>query len=315
VSALDRSAAPDCSVFGAVEAVGDAWSWLVLSDAIIDGTSRFDTFQARLDIARSTLSTRLSALCANGLMKRRAPDYVLTDRGGDFLACVMTAMAWGDRWYTDGVNTPVRVSHLRCADRIHGVLRCAACNEVVHARATAFDRRPRATAPVRQGQRHRAPGLDLLQRPRPSSVAGTLQVLGDRWSALIIRELFYGSHRFDEFGQRLGIASNILAQRLRRLVEHGIVGKNVYQVRPARHEYRLTDKGLDLYPVPLSMLAWGDRWVAHGRPPVILTHRTCGRPLVPVLTCSTCASRITRSDIAFEHAADQVRSERISRRS
>lgn len=313
MSALDGSAGLDCSVFGAVEAIGDAWSWLVLNDAIIDGTSRFDTFQARLGIARSTLSTRLAALCANGLMQRRARDYVLTERGGDFLACVMTAMAWGDRWFTDGVNTPVRVSHLQCSERVHGVLRCAACNDVVHARDVTFDRLPRAASgPADQAQRHRAPGLDLLQRSRPSSVAAALQVLGDRWSALIIRELFYGSHRFDEFGQRLGIASNILAQRLRRLVDHGIVRKDAYQVRPARHEYRLTDKGLDLYPVPLSMLAWGDRWVAHGRPPVRLTHRTCGRRLVPALSCSTCARRIIRSDIAFEHAVIRAQPEPIS---
>jgi DNA-binding HxlR family transcriptional regulator len=309
VTALSRSAALDCSVFGAVETVGDAWSWLVLSDAIIDGTSRFDAFQSRLGIARSTLSNRLSSLCANELLRRRTPDYVLTERGTDFLACVMTAMAWGDRWQTDGVNLPVRVAHLGCSDRIHGQLRCAACNEVVHARDVAFDQVPRATLRD-SSQRHRAPGLDLLQRPRASSIAATLQVFGDRWSALIIRELFYGSHRFDEFGTRLGIATNILTQRLRRLVDHGIVDRSAYQLRPARHEYRLTEKGLDLYPVPLSMLAWSDRWLAHGRPPVKLTHRTCGRRLDPVLSCSACASRITRSDISFEHAA---RPERVSR--
>jgi DNA-binding HxlR family transcriptional regulator len=314
VSAVDRSAALDCSVFGAVEAVGDAWSWLVLSDAIMDGTSRFDAFQGRLEIARSTLSTRLSSLCANGLMQRRARDYILTDRGMDFLACVMTAMAWGDRWYTNGVNPPVRVAHLGCSDRIHGELRCTACNEVVHARDVGFDRLPPpATAVGGSSQRHRAPGLDLLQRPRPSSIAATLQVLGDRWSALIIRELFYGSHRFDEFGQRLGIATNILTHRLRRLVEHGIVVKTAYQVRPARHEYRLTDKGLDLYPVPLSMLAWGDRWLARGRSPVKLTHLICGRRLNPGLSCSTCANRITLSDIAFERVAVQRRPQQISR--
>jgi DNA-binding HxlR family transcriptional regulator len=314
VSALEDSAALDCSVFAAVEAVGDAWSWLVLNDAIIDGTSRFDAFQARLGIARSTLSTRLSALCANGLMARRTRDYVLTERGRDFLACLMTAMAWGDRWFTDGLDTPVRVSHVRCSERIHGVLRCAACNDVVRAGDVTFDRLPRAVSGAAdQAQRHRAPGLDLLQRPRPSSVAATLQVLGDRWSALIVRELFYGSHRFDEFGQRLGIASNILAQRLRRLVDHGIVAKNAYQIRPTRHEYRLTDKGLDLYPVPLSMLAWGDRWVAHGRPPVKLTHRTCGRRLVPELSCSACASRITRPDLVFERAVVATGPEPISR--
>jgi DNA-binding HxlR family transcriptional regulator len=245
-------------------------------------------------------------------MLRRTPDYVLTEQGADFLACVMTAMAWGDRWYTDGANTPVRVQHLGCSDRIRGELRCAACHEVVAARDVAFDRLPRPSAGLAGAQRHRAPGLDLLRRPRPSSIAETLQVIGDRWSPLIIRELFYGSHRFDEFSQRLGIAPNILTQRLRRLVDHGIVDKTPYQVRPTRHEYRLTDKGLDLYPVALSMLAWGDRWLAGGRPPVTLTHRTCGRQLKPILSCSTCGNPITRSDIAFEHSIGQGRPQPIS---
>lgn len=308
MSSVNRSAELDCSVFGTVEAVGDAWSWLVLGDAIIDGTSRFDAFQGRLEIARSTLSTRLSSLCANGLMQRQTREYVLTDRGENFLGCVMSAIAWGDRWYTDGLSNPVRVSHLGCSERIHGELRCTVCGTVVDARDVTFDRLPRpALGPAGQSQRHRAPRLDLLQRPRPSSIGATLQVVGDRWSALIIRELFYGSRRFEEFLQRLGIATNILTQRLRRLLDHGIVDKIAYQARPARHEYRLTDKGLDLYPVPLSMMAWGDRWLTHGRPPVKLTHRTCGRQLVPVLSCSRCASPITRRAITFEHALPESR--------
>jgi DNA-binding HxlR family transcriptional regulator len=290
----------DCSVFGATEAIGDAWSWLVLSDAIIEGTCRFDAFQSRLEIARSTLSARLSALCANGLMVQDPRDYLLTDAGMDFFMCAMTAMAWGDRWYTDGVDVPVRVAHIGCGDGIHGQLRCKACGEVVDARDVRFSRRPAALdLSGDASQRRRAPGMDLLQRPRPSSIAATLQVIGDRWSALMIRELFYGSSRFDEFQRNLGIATNILSQRLHRLVEHGIVDKREYQLRPVRHEYKLTDKGLDLYPVPLSMLAWGDRWLSKGRPPVRLTHRRCGKRLSPRLSCSKCAQTIARADIAF----------------
>jgi DNA-binding HxlR family transcriptional regulator len=289
-------------VFGATEAIGDAWSWLVLSDAIIDNTRRFDAFQSRLEIARSTLSARLSSLCTHGLMVQDGRDYLLTDAGADFLMCVMTAMAWGDRWYTDGVDVPVRVAHIDCAEGIRGELRCKACGEVVDASAVRFNRRPdpldlRGDAT----QRRRLPGLELLQRPRPSSIAATLQVVGDRWSALIIRELFYGSKRFDEFQQHLGIATNILSQRLQRLVEHGIVARRAYLLRPPRHEYRLTDKGLDLYPVPLSMLAWGDRWLSNGKPPVRLTHLRCGKRLSLLLSCSECARTITRADISFSH--------------
>ncbi len=302
VPALAKSAPLDCSVFGATEAIGDAWSWLVLSEAIIDDTCRFDAFQSRLEIARSTLSARLSSLCANGLMVQDGRDYLLTDSGTDFLMCVTTAMAWGDRWHTDGVNVPVRVAHIGCGNGIRGELRCKACGELIDARDVTFNRRPEAPHPRSDAsQRRRAPGLDLLQRPRPSSIAATLQIIGDRWSALIIRELFYGTKRFDEFQRHLGIATNILSQRLQRLAEHGIVDKHAYQLRPTRHEYRLTDKGLDLYPVPLSMLTWGDRWLSNGQPPVRLTHLRCGKHLSPHLTCSKCTRAISRTDLAFSH--------------
>jgi DNA-binding HxlR family transcriptional regulator len=292
----------ECSVFGATEAIGDAWSWLILSDAIIDGTRRFDAFQSRLGIARSTLSARLTSLRANGLIAQDGRDYLLTDSGEDFLACALTAMDWGDRWYSDGVDLPTRVRHVGCADGIHGELRCTACRELIRARDVGFDRRPVALDPRGDSaQRHRAPDLGLLQRPRANSIAATLQIIGDRWSALIIRELFYGSSRFDEFQRQLGIATNILSHRLERLVDHHIVVRHPYQDRPVRHEYRLTDRGLDLYPVPLSMLAWGDRWLANRQIPVRLTHNTCGKRLVPRLSCSTCTRAITRADLAFTH--------------
>jgi DNA-binding HxlR family transcriptional regulator len=289
----------DCSVFGATEAIGDAWSWLVLTDALIDDTRRFDAFQSRLGIARSTLSARLSSLCVNGIMVQDGRDYLLTDSGLDFLMCVMTAMAWGDRWHADGSVVPMRVAHVGCGKRIRGELRCNACGELVHPRDVAFNRRPEALAPGGPSVRRRAPALDLLQRQRPSSVAATLQVIGDRWSALIIRELFYGSRRFDEFQSHLGIATNILSQRLGRLVEHGVVDKRAYQLRPPRHEYRLTQKGLDFYPVPLSMMAWGDRWLSKGHPPVRLKHLCCEKRLSPILTCSKCTRPITRADVVF----------------
>jgi DNA-binding HxlR family transcriptional regulator len=300
--AISGPAVLDCSVFGAIEAIGDAWSWMVLSEAMVDGVSRFDEFQRRLGIARSTLIARLTRLCANGVMERHGQEYRLTEMGDDFLACVMTAMAWGERWGDEDGDVRVRASHRGCADLIHGELRCAECRALVQARDVSFDRRPRLMAELPL-QRQRTPDLKLLQRVCPSSMAATLQVTGDRWSTLLIRELFYGSTRFDEFQQRLSIATNILTQRLRRLVDLGILTRTAYRQRPARHEYRLTEKGLDLYPVPLSMLSWGDRWVFAGRPPVRLTHEKCHRLLSPILTCSTCAEPISRADIEFSTSA------------
>ena len=95
--------------------------------------------------------------------------------------------------------------------------------------------------------------------PAACSVARTLDVLGDTWSVLVLRELFLGAHRFDQIHDHLGIARNILAARLKRLVEHGLIEKRQYQAHPPRFEYHLTRKGMDLQPVLIGLMQWGDR--------------------------------------------------------
>ncbi|SON60585.1 putative HTH-type transcriptional regulator [Mycobacterium simulans] len=288
----------DCSVFRAVAAVGDAWSWMVLREAIFDGICRFDEFQARLGIARSTLTARLDRLITSGLLERLGSDYVLTARGDDFIGCLLTAMHWGDRWCGDTHAAPVQVTHLGCGQPMHAEMCCEHCGQPVVARDVAFDRTPE---PMRRPDgpigRQRMPGLDLLERNGSSSIARTLQVLGDLWSALIIQECFFGTHRFDEFQQRLSIASNILSQRLSRLVERGVLTRSA--TTGPRHTYQLTDQGLDLYPVPLAMLTWGDRWLAGGDPPIKLSHKACGHGLRAILSCSNCTRPITRADLAI----------------
>ncbi|HEX2028302.1 MAG TPA: helix-turn-helix domain-containing protein [Nitriliruptorales bacterium] len=129
------------------------------------------------------------------------------------------------------------------------------------------------------------------------SVARTLDVIGDHWSLLIIRDAFYGLRRFDDFQRDLGIARNILSDRLNRLVDHGVLERHLYEERPPRHEYRLTDKGGDLLPVILAMMTWGDRWEADDGPPVTLTHVSCGHVTRPRVTCSECGEELRTSDL------------------
>jgi DNA-binding HxlR family transcriptional regulator len=125
--------------------------------------------------------------------------------------------------------------------------------------------------------------------PAACSVARTLDVLGDTWSVLLLRELFLGAHRFDQIQQHLGIARNILAARLKRLVEHGLIDKRLYQAHPPRFEYHLTRKGVDLQPVLVGLMHWGDRYVADaGGGPVALEHRACGHPIRLVTLCDAC---------------------------
>jgi DNA-binding HxlR family transcriptional regulator len=132
-----------------------------------------------------------------------------------------------------------------------------------------------------------------LASPDVCSIARTLDVLGDTWSVLVIREMFLGTHRFDQLQEHLGIARNILAARLRRLVEHGIVSKRPYQAHPPRFEYHLTRKGVDLYPVVVGLMQWGDRYLAGARGgPVVLEHTRCGQLTELVPACSACGKTI-----------------------
>ena len=126
-------------------------------------------------------------------------------------------------------------------------------------------------------------------RPRVDSVERTLSQVGDAWTFLILREAFFGARRFDAFQKALSAAPNILADRLKKLVGHGILEKHRYQERPPRFEYRLTEKGRDLYPGIVLMMRWGDRWLDQGKgAPLLLVHATCGKVSRPVLVCDRC---------------------------
>lgn len=130
------------------------------------------------------------------------------------------------------------------------------------------------------------------------SIAATLQVIGDRWSLLILRDAFRGVRRFDAFAHDLGIARNLLADRLAKLVEHGILAKVPYQERPLRHEYRLTERGRDLSPALVALMRWGDHHLAGDLPPVVLVHRACGEPLEQQLVCPRCDTTVSPTQIA-----------------
>ena len=121
------------------------------------------------------------------------------------------------------------------------------------------------------------------------SLARALAVVGDRWTLLILRDAFLRVRRFDEFLSRLGIARRVLTERLTGLVADGVLDKVPYQERPTRYEYRLTQKGLDLYPVILSLVHWGDaHYATMEGPPILHRHKSCGQVFRSVLICGEC---------------------------
>ncbi|MBO9531915.1 MAG: helix-turn-helix transcriptional regulator [Solirubrobacteraceae bacterium] len=126
------------------------------------------------------------------------------------------------------------------------------------------------------------------------SIARTLEVVGERWSLLVIRDAFLGVRRFDDFQRSLGLSRNVLAARLTRLVELGVLTKVAYSERPARYEYRLTDRGRDLLPVILTLADWGDRHAPNpAGPPRVFLHRDCGGHVdARHMRCEACGADI-----------------------
>jgi DNA-binding HxlR family transcriptional regulator len=129
------------------------------------------------------------------------------------------------------------------------------------------------------------------------SVAQCLEVIGEWWTMLVVRDAFFGVRRFDEFQERLGISRNVLTQRLAKLVAAGVFDKRPYQDNPPRYDYVLTDKGRDLWPVLTTLRQWGDKHAASHGPPVQLEHLSCGANSALVLTCEQCGERVGPRDV------------------
>jgi DNA-binding HxlR family transcriptional regulator len=129
------------------------------------------------------------------------------------------------------------------------------------------------------------------------SIAGALEVVGERWSLLIVRDILLGLRRFDELHSNLAIARNVLQARLTRLQEHGVIERVPYRERPLRHEYLLTEKGLELWPMIVALMSWGDRYAApEGGPAVVIEHRGCGGSVDEHRICERCGARLKARD-------------------
>ena len=126
----------------------------------------------------------------------------------------------------------------------------------------------------------------------PCSIAQTLEIVGEWWTLLVIRNISFGQRRFEAIQADLGIARNVLSDRLTTLVDHGILEKQKYQDSPERFEYRATEKGKDLVGVLYALMAWGDRWAAPDGKPMLLTHTDCGDETDPTVVCSHCGEAL-----------------------
>jgi DNA-binding HxlR family transcriptional regulator len=132
----------------------------------------------------------------------------------------------------------------------------------------------------------------------PCSIARTVDLVGDGWTPVVLREAFYGTTRFDDFERVLGISRNVLTQRLASLVEAGLLEREAYQQNPPRYDYVLTEKGREFFPVLAAMMAWGDRWLAPSDgPPVLFRHTSCGHDTQAEVVCAHCREPLELDDV------------------
>ncbi len=291
-----------------LDILGDRWILNILRELHFE-PGRFDRLTASLGISRGTLAARLDDLVHQELVERTqyrtAParfEYRLAEMGRDTAPIIHAIRAWDRNWGSPPMaergseaGAGRQAIHAGCGRPFVPLLGCSVCKAAIRARDVAYAPGPGAgidrSSPLRRLRRRTSPGEGAM----PVTAA---DVLGDRWAALVLAAGWFGIRRFSDIERAIGIAPNILAERLARLADCGILARHFYQRRPARAKYILTEKGFDLYPLTVALLHWGDKWIAgHGRAPLILTHKLCGLRLTPAPICGACGRTVSPDDL------------------
>lgn len=284
----------------ALNILGDRWTLMILY-LTFQRVRRFEEFQGRIGIARSLLIDRLRRLQTAGILVRvryqerpAREDYHLSEMGRDLYSLALMIVRWEKRWFFDPANPAHRLRH-SCGNDFTPEFRCGHCGDLVSPRDVYVEDGPGAgfdSARPPRAQRRSIVPADALNQGNPM-LDRAFQVLGDRWTAHVIAAAFMGHRRFNVIQSALGVAPNILSDRLTRLLDMGVLSRGLYQQRPDRWEYRLTEIGRDLYPLIAELNRWGDRWLAGDNgPPLITFHRPCGHRLEARVTCDQCGETV-----------------------
>lgn len=305
-----------CSIWRALEVVGDT-SVLLILEAIWLGSRRFDEIRGRTGLLKALLSDRLKRLVAAGVLEKRLYnknppryEYVTTSKGRDLYWTALMLLRWERQWSSATGKISVVLRHKTCGHEFEPRSICGHCGDAAVARTVTWAEGPGVgwMAPhySRRRQHREIAGDDT---ETTTLLEESAQLMGDRWAGLILRSIFTGLRRYEEIRKDTAIATNILSERLAWLAETGVITQRQYSDVPVRYEYRLTEKGLDYYPALLMLLQWGDKYyVAPEGPPLLLTHKPCGKELAPIVACSHCRAAIAAEDVEFEIVESKKRS-------
>lgn len=290
----------------ALETVGDRWILLIMRDAFT-GVKLFDEFHRRTGAPRSTLASRLDALVAEGILYRNpychSPlrhEYRITGKGLELYAFALAAWAWEMDW-SKRDDLPPRVQHLACGNEMHPKVLCAECGGEVHLEDCSF-----SSKAIHGGKSHLSRHYQRRSRRSVKSAASnksffqTADVVGDRWTSLIVSAAMFGVSNFDGFIESLGIATNILSDRLTVLSDHDVLVRRALKDQPSRSEYFLTEKGKGLFPVLMLLAQWGDKWMFRDISEHLeVRHESCGAPLKCQVVCDVCTQPVDHRHVNF----------------
>ncbi|MBF6601592.1 MAG: helix-turn-helix transcriptional regulator [Sphingorhabdus sp.] len=292
-----------CSIWRALEVVGDVPVLLIMEQAFL-GKGRFQEFLEETGIVRSVLSNRLVKLVETDVFTKdtqRQKGYRLTEKGRGLFPVALMILRWQRRWEWGARGFEVRMFHRECGNETIPQPTCVECKTEIDPRDVSWAAGPGLSqvTPV-YGRRRKQTAAASAKRGNRTMTDSVIELFGDRWATLVVRACFTGINRFDEIQRDTAMATNILSDRLERLQEQDIIKAIPYSANEQRFEYRLTEKGRDLYPVLLALLQWGDRWFADEKgPPLILTHTPCGHKLQYVPVCDQCGDVLDISNTGF----------------
>jgi DNA-binding HxlR family transcriptional regulator len=299
------------SVARALVQIGDRWSLLIMGSAFL-GIHRFSEWRQAIGVSSNILSNRLVRLVEIGCLAKVSTEghghetYKLTRMGTDLFATALMFWRFNRIWSTPGSVHSVLLTHTRCGHTMNPRLVCGHCRAEVRARDVRYVNGPgmrmEASPPPKSSRRSNE---TLDNGTLIAALYGeSIDYFGDRFTQLVLASFFLGDRRFEDIRLRWQLAPNVLADRLKLLVEAGMLQRRVYESSYDRREYILTPKGMDVYPIVLTLNAWGDRWLAGRRgSPLALTHEPCGAPLQPLVVCDGCAEEVAAHEVRFESQA------------
>lgn len=296
------------SINRALDQIGDKWCLLIIQE-VLWGINSFNDMMEAMGVSRGVLSNRLKWLQEVGCLRKETesdsggrPRYHLTAKSVGLYDSALMAVAWERSWYQTPELDRVDLVHLNCGKSFSPAMHCAACDQLVHAQDVSYTPGPGATRDVREKKVRRRSSIAIGEVPSKRTLYKNLiNIVGDRWTSNVIALSYHGLNRFDQFHRELPVATNILSDRLRFLVEEEVFVQVAYQQRPLRYEYHLTEKGGELFPWFITLLQWGDKWCdpqEQGKP-MIVTHTPCGQPLRAEVRCSECQDVLRAHEVQF----------------